>query len=164
MGKESLTFVKHCKYLGHIIAEDLSDRLDMEAQTRALYCRANTLARKFSQCTDDVKCFLFKMYCSNMYCSSLWSTYICSGYNRVKVAFNNSLRIMLRLPKFCSASNMFTSRRLENFEAQLRKQRFSLIKRVYKSDNCIVSVLVNSDVQHKSKLLSYIERTLHGLK
>ena len=99
-----------------------------------------------------------------MYGSSLWSTFTCSVYNRVKVAYNNSLRIMLMLPKFCSASDMFTSHRLNGFESQLRKQRFSLLKRIYMSDNCIVSVLVNSDVQYKSKLLSLVERTLHGLE
>ena len=36
------------------------------------YSNANILLRRFSKCYIDVKCYLFKMYCSNLYCSSFW--------------------------------------------------------------------------------------------
>ena len=102
------------------------------------------------------------MYCSNMYCSSLWCTYSQSTYKRVHVAYNNALRILLKMPKFCSASEMFVTNNLCGFDAQMRKQRFSLYKRVYMSSNKLVSLLVKSDVQFTSKLFSLTERTLHG--
>ena len=30
------------------------------------------LLRKFSYCSPDVKCCMFKSYCSTMYCSLMW--------------------------------------------------------------------------------------------
>ena len=39
---------------------------------RELYSNANILLRRFSKCSIDDKCYLFKMDCSNLYCSSFW--------------------------------------------------------------------------------------------
>ena len=39
---------------------------------RKYYANANMLLRKFSYCSPDVKCCMFKSYCSTMYCSSIW--------------------------------------------------------------------------------------------
>ena len=36
------------------------------------YANANMLLRKFSYCSPDVKCCMFKSYCSTKYCSSMW--------------------------------------------------------------------------------------------
>ena len=50
------------------------------------------IMRKFSRCSPDVKCFLFKSYCSNLYCSILW--YDCSKtvLKTLRITYNNSLR------------------------------------------------------------------------
>ena len=58
------------------------------------------LCRKFTKCSPDVKCFLFKSYCSNLYCSILW--YDCSktALKNLRIAYNNSLRKLLGIPKY----------------------------------------------------------------
>ena len=56
------------RYLGITISTNNSD-VDLKRQMRKLYANVNLLLRKFSKCSVDVKCFLFKTYCSNLYCA-----------------------------------------------------------------------------------------------
>ena len=39
---------------------------------RKYYANANILLQKFSYCSPDGRCCMFKSYCSTMYCSSMW--------------------------------------------------------------------------------------------
>ncbi len=48
----------YCKYLGHIINNEMSDD-DMYRQRRKLYAQANMLVRKLYMCSDQVKINLF---------------------------------------------------------------------------------------------------------
>ena len=45
------------------------------------------LLRKFSYCSPDVKCCMFKSYCSRMYFDST-----VTSMRKLKMAYNNSLR------------------------------------------------------------------------
>ena len=61
---------------------------------------------------NDVNVFcplqvITKSYCYNMYCSILW--YDCSktALKKLRTAYNNSLRKLVDLPKYNSASEMF---------------------------------------------------------
>ena len=58
-----IPIVTHCKYLGVIMSEHNSDN-DLKRQMRKFYANANMLIRKFSKCSVNVKCYLFKTYCS----------------------------------------------------------------------------------------------------
>ena len=49
------------------------------------------LIRTFFKCSVDVKCYLFKTYCSTMYCSAMWFDTTKSAMKKLKVAYNNSL-------------------------------------------------------------------------
>ncbi len=51
----------HCKYLGHIVSDDLSDNRDINInrQLRSLYSRSNMLLRTFGACPPNVKQHLF---------------------------------------------------------------------------------------------------------
>ena len=75
LGDMPISFTDEHTYLGHVISNNLTDDSDILRHVRSLYCKANTLLKKFSQCSEQVKCFLFKMFCSNMYCSSLWCVF-----------------------------------------------------------------------------------------
>ena len=68
LGEKSLDIVNEVKYLGHVIRSDFTDDKDIASQLRGLYCRANMLVKRFSKCSDYIKCMLFKTYCSSMYC------------------------------------------------------------------------------------------------
>ena len=130
----------------------LSDDADMEKQLRSLYRKAYSLLDKFSHCSEKVRVYLFQMYCGTMYCSSLWCKFKQSTYNKLRVAYNNAFRILMFLPKWCSASEMFVTRRATSFEALLRKARFSLISRTANASNMYLNNLLCTSTAFKSDL------------
>ena len=129
-------------------------------KARSLYCKANTLIRKFSNCTDAIRSFLFQMYCGNLYCSSLWCFFKKSSLKKLSVAYNNAFRILQHLPRWCNASTMFVTRNVQNFNSLLRKNEYSLRSRVQCSYNVYVSAIYESDIKYKSALFKRIEMLL----
>lgn len=95
------------KYLGHYVTDDLDDQEDIERERRALAVRCNMLARRFSRCSRQVKITLFKAYCQSFYTSSLWFSFTQRSLNALRVQYNNGFRMLMGLPRFCSASTMF---------------------------------------------------------
>ncbi|XP_022818122.1 uncharacterized protein LOC111350703 [Spodoptera litura] len=129
------------KYLGHWVTEDLCDNEDIERERRALSIRCNMLARRFARCTTQVKITLFKAYCQTFYTCSLWTNFALRGYSALRVQYNNAFRILLGLPRFCSASAMFAEAQTDDFFAIIRKRCASLLRRVRGSPNGILSTL-----------------------
>ena len=94
--------VDQCRYLGITTSSDV----DLKRQMRKLYANVNLLLRKFSKCSVDVKCFLFKTYCSNLYCAPMWFDCAKAALKKLKIAYNNSLRRFMFLPWHNSATEM----------------------------------------------------------
>ena len=94
--------------------------LDLKRQMRKIYANANLLLRKFSKCSVDVKCYLFKTFCSNLYCSPMWFDCTKTALKKLKVAYNNSLRRFMILPwrnnNNNSASEMFANLGIPSFD------------------------------------------------
>jgi len=59
-----LDYINNCRYLG-VKIETYSCKSDMKRQLCKFYANVNMLIRKFYFCSDDVKVFLFKSYCTN---------------------------------------------------------------------------------------------------
>ena len=97
---------------------------------RKFCTNANLFIRKFSKCSVDVKCYLFKTFCSAMYCSAMWFDNTKSAMKNREVAYNNSLRRLLSLPTYNSASEMFAVLNISSFRKLLRKFAFSLMTRI----------------------------------
>ena len=93
----------------------------MLRQMRLLYAKSNTLLRKFSHCLADVKVTLFQSYCTALYCPFLWNDYKKSTFSKIRVAVNNAYRKIFGLPKRSSASAMYATHNICNFETMLRK-------------------------------------------
>ena len=93
---------------------------------RKFYANANMLIRKFSKCSVNIKCYLFKTYCSTLYCSALWFNSTKTALTKLKIAYNNSLCRLLGLPKYNSVSEMFVNSGIPSFGELLRKFVFSL--------------------------------------
>ena len=136
---EVINCVSKVTYLGHIISCDMSDEYDMAHQKRILYCRGNQLARAFSNCSDDVKCALFKAYCYNIYCNALWNVFRVEALRHVKVAYNTAFRLLFGYARHDSASNFFAIHRVNGFLAITRNAAYSLLTRVESSMNKLVS-------------------------
>lgn len=136
-----LNRVKSFKYLGHYVTENLCDDMDMERERRALAIRGNMLVRRFAYCSKQVKVTLFKAYCQSVYTSSLWTNYTQKAFSALRVQYNNTFRMMMGLPRYCSASGMFAAERTDDFYAIIRKRTASLLGRVRASDNSLLRVI-----------------------
>ena len=121
IGTERLTYVNTVKYLGLVFYENKKDDEDMLKQMRSLYAKSNKVIRMFNHCTVNVKLLLIKSYCTSFYCGYLWSNYKAKTFSKLRVAFNNVYRRVLGLPTWSSASEMYATHNIENFEALLRK-------------------------------------------
>ena len=60
-----------------------------------------------------------------MYCSAMWFDTTKSAMKKLKVAYNNSLRRLLCLPTYNSASEMFAVLNIPSLGALLRKFAFN---------------------------------------
>ena len=140
-----IPIVTHCKYLGVIVSEHNSDN-DLKRQMRKFYANAKMIIRKVFKCSVNVKCYLFKPYCSTMYCSALWFNSTKTALTKLKIAYNNSLRRLLGLPKYNSASEMFVNLGILSFGELLRKFVFSLKTRISVSYNSCLQSIYNSGI------------------
>ena len=115
---------------------------------------ANILSRKFGHCTGDVKLTLFKAYCSPLYSAHLWLNYKKASLQKLQVAYNDALRILLKRPRWTSASAPFVSVRVNTLQANLRNLMHRFICRLNDSENQIFSALVDimySDIRCTSR-------------
>ena len=71
INNHTLPHTEKCKYLGHIINNNLTDDDDIARQKICIYMQANVLARKCTLCNSSNKTTLFNSYCDSMYTSSL---------------------------------------------------------------------------------------------
>ena len=138
---QSLKFVDSYRYLGCVISNTLSDNLDVDRQRRVLYASANKLKRRFWNCDYDIKKLLFSSYCASLYCSHLWVSCRKVTYDSVRIAYNNSCRILFDYDRFCSASSMFVENNLLNFDCLIRKYIYNFQCRLAVSKNNIVRCL-----------------------
>ena len=98
---------------------------------REYYANVNMLLQKFSNCSPDLKCCMFKSYCATMYCSSIWFDSTVTSMKKLKIVNTNGLRIrLLNLPKYYCAFEMFVKLNIPSF-----KFVFSFKTPIIKSDN-----------------------------
>ena len=143
LSEEILSVCCKIKYLGHIITDRLMDDDDMYRQRRVLYAQANMLVRRFYWCSDYVKISLFKSFCTPLYTAPLWVNFRRASHHKLRVAYNDCLRILMNKPRYSSASELFCMARIPTFEALLRKLLYKFKCRLNVSMNCVIQVLTN---------------------
>ena len=130
----------------------MSDDADVFRQVKCLYIRGNIISRKFSNCRINVKLVVYKTYCSCLYTSQLWGTCLSRTMNRLIVAYNDSLRMVLGIPRYCSASEMFAYTNVASCQCVIRLNIYSFMKRIQCMNNEIVHSIVHSDLIFSSLL------------
>ena len=141
----------------YVLSNNLSDDQDILRQCKHIYVQGNTLIIKFHMCSHEVKLTLFRTFCASMYTSNLWYNYRQCIMNKLVVAYNNCLRILLNIPRYqnginYSASKMFVTNEIANCSAVIKKLIYSLKTRIDKSLNSIIINIVHSDLRYVSKL------------
>lgn len=145
LGGVTLKIVSKFKYLGHWVTASQSDDLDVERERRALSVRSNMLVRRFAKCTTSVKTTLFRAYCQTFYTCSLWINCTKKACSALRVLYNNAFRMLMGLPRYCSASGMFAEAHTDDFYAVMRKRVASLMVRVRGSANSLLSAVANTN-------------------
>ena len=161
LNNHSLPYTTKCKYLGHIINNNLNDDDDIARQKRCLYAQANVLARTFCLCNISTKIILFQAYCAPMYTSSLWWKFKKYSLKGITVAYNNSLIYLINLTSRCSARFMFATNYTKSFNERIRSSIFSLLSRLHQSDNLLFINYLHTDIHFKSCMYTYWRSLLY---
>lgn len=140
------------KYLGYEINCHQRDEKELNKRKREMYMQANLVRSRFQSCSYSVKKYLFNTYFGNVYCNSLWCPKDKKLLDKVKVAYNDSFRIIFGYSRRCSASAMFAENSVRNFEALRRNSITSLIGQLCSSTNSILLQILNSDILAGSTL------------
>ena len=112
-----------------------------------VYANVNMIIRKFSRCSPDVKCF-FYLNPTVLTCIVPYLWYDCSkiALKTLRIAYNNSLRKLLGIPKYNSASEMCVCFNIPSFDELLRKYVYSFRNRLVTSQNYILISICSSTV------------------
>ncbi len=89
-----------------------------------------------------------------MYCAPLWTNFSANVKRKLVICYNNSLRFLLGLPRWNSASNMFVNYNVFSFEEVMRKYVYSMVTRLSNSENCILKSLWKHDIHLNSHIIS----------
>ena len=144
IGDDALKFTKEAKYLGFTFNDSKCDDSDMLRQMRLLYAKSNTLLRTFSHCSSTLKLLCFKAIVRHCIVLFLWNDYKKSTFSKIRVALNNAYRNIFGLPKRNSASAMYATHNICNFETMLRKNIYGFMQRLEHSTNTIIRNLYQS--------------------
>ena len=82
----------------------------------------------------------------------MWFDSTVTSMGKLKVAYNNSLRRILNLPKYNSVSEMFVNLNILSFDELLRKFVFSFRSRIQDLGNSLVNGIVKSSLLLVSKI------------
>ena len=144
LGGRPLLWTNEHKYLGAILKYDMFDDSDIIRQTRSVYSHGNFLIQRFRNCTESVKVKLFKSYCCNMYGIQLWAQFSPQVLSKLRVAYNNIFRSLLRIDRKSSVSAAFIDKNINHFNVVYRKAIYSLESRLLASKNVLVQIIRSS--------------------
>ena len=140
----TVEFVNEYKYLGYILTNNGYDVKHITQLYHGLCARSNSIIRNFSKCDIDTKALLFRSFCTSFYGISLVFLFDLASMNKLRVCYNNSLRMMMREPRHCSASALFVRHSLPSFQELRRKAGYGLLQRLRASSNVIIKNIVTS--------------------
>ena len=84
---------------------------------------------------------LFRACCTPLYTAPLWVNYKKSSMQKLHVAYNDAMRILLKIPRGGSASQMVVTAGVRTFKALLRNIMFHFMLGLEESGNCIMVAL-----------------------
>ena len=150
LNHNKIRFVNSVKYLVVYLSSTLNDDDDIAKQVRYIYCCANMLKYQFYRCFRIVKNNSFRSYCTSFYSSQLWFKYFKNAIYLLRVACNDSYRILHNLPRWTSARLYQIERHINTFDAILRKTAFSVIQRCQSYSNNLINSLMTSGCFYES--------------
>jgi hypothetical protein len=118
---------------------------------------------RFGSCANNVRLYLFRSYFSTIYCSSLWCPVSAITSNKIRVAYNDSFRIVMKYGRRYSASKMFAECETRDFWAMRCLAAYSLLKRISETSNKIIVSITNSHFFTESSVSSVWKSLLFNI-
>ena len=150
-----IEIVSSYKYLGFVLANNLSNADDMIRAKKKFYSEFNLILRKFGFTDKKVKLFLFKQYCLQIYGGDLWfgNNKSRNVFKQFEVGYHKAIKKILNLSSHesnhyaCQEGNLLTFSHLINKMKISTALRFMLkpctfIKKIRHFMN-ISSVMIN---------------------
>ena len=153
-----ISYTDSIKYLGYTFSSNNSDDAEMLRQMRLLYCRSNRLVGLFSKCSKAVLIELCKKICTTFYCPYFWTQYKKATFSKLRVAYNKVYRKILGLCRRSSASEMFVTNNILNFEKLMGKSTFAFTSCLSISNNAIICTIQKSWVIRKTVWKSWTDK------
>ncbi len=139
--------------------------MDINRQCCKLYAEGNTLIRKFHMSTADVKVELFRTFCSPLYTAQIWWNYRLYSIRKSNVAYNDIMRLLLRLPRYHNASQLFANIGVPAFQAVIRNLVLKFITQLDKLNNVIIQGCVKigeSDLRFTSAIWRHCYKLMYS--
>ena len=132
LGNSGIQFVKTFKYLGHIINNSLNDDEDISREIRNTFARTNTLLRKFSKCSTEVKSILFKSFCICFYDINLWKYYSKGSFNKFRSCYNKCVKIFFGFKRHDSLTEVLHTCHVLSFDTIVANAKQVVINCIHK--------------------------------
>ena len=161
INNENITVVNEYTYLGHILCDNLADDLDIFRQRRKLFIQGNSIMRKFSMCTLDVKLKLFQSYCSSMYLPQLWTEYKQGTINKLYIAYHNILKIFIGVSKREHTRPICAHLNIKYCPALIRNYIYKFMCRLLKSKNEFIVNIIGTSSFFQSNLWKHWRALLY---
>ena len=143
----------------------------VKSPTWAISSQMTCLMTRTSSGSVGRNCMLKRTYCvvglcTPLYTAHLWCSYKQGSIRKLTVAYNDSMRLLLRAPRRSSASRMFVSVGVPTCSAVLRNLMYGFMCRASESENelPVIAVLVNpvrSSVRFSSRLWNHWRTCLY---
>lgn len=115
-------------------------------------------------CTINVGEAPFRAYCTPLYTAHLWRAYRKRNMQRLNVAYNDGMRMLLKLPRWCRASEMFVNVGMPNCSVVLCNLMYKFMCRLSASGNDIIIFLCDgekSSLRFSSRVRSHWHSSLY---
>ena len=141
--------VKSVLHLGHVLAENLQDDLDIQRCRSDFIKRANCVLHQFAFCTPVVLSYLLRCFCMSYYGCVLWNLSNPS-IKCLDICMNNILRRVWSLPFNCHTSTLHVISGCHSIYNTCYKQFYKMLCLAKSSCNYLVR-----SVFHASSLLFF---------
>ena len=135
----------------------------MCVRARELRIRANMLCSRFREADKNIKKYLFQTYVGSIYCMSVWTPKSESYLNKVKVAYNDCIRLSFKFKRGVSVSTFCINNGILSFKELQRKLCFSMFNRIGQSHNLLVNMIKTYMYRNRDSLMNYWYDNLYSV-
>lgn len=127
--------------------------MEIIKRVRVMYGVGNMIIRKFSMFhIEKEKKLTFRTYCSNVCCCSLLSSSKVITCSKGKISLDIICRSVQRVPRYYSASTLLVQYQVNNIDAVVHINIYSLIMRPVCSARNMVEAVYNNKVRINTHL------------